>query len=332
MKVVLHIGHGKTGSSYIQSRLAVGQAVLRENGIVYPEHESTKRAAQGKFAAGNAAISWSDIEKLPEKISADAARYHENHTLLYSSERLFQQLSSKFHILKSLARKYSVTIVLFIRNPWDLAASSYVQGVKRHNVSAEFSAYLRNPFSENAPPSFNYVNVLGNVEKMVRRIRENDINSIVLNYSHHEATVFESFMGSLGLGDVQIPPPPFKTVNRSLSRAEIEFQRQFNRMPELRSHRFISDPLCNQLPDIESEIPYADAEAVSEFLEKITPTVIRINELLPAGERYEVATLQDILARYGDHGDGVYRISKEQIALLASSIAKEMQSSQGKTS
>lgn len=49
----LHVGHGKTGSSYLQSALALSQDALRDNGIFYSLNEVGRRAAQGKITSGN---------------------------------------------------------------------------------------------------------------------------------------------------------------------------------------------------------------------------------------------------------------------------------------
>ena len=36
--LVIHVGHGKTGTSAIQSFLALNQAKLREFGVIYPDN------------------------------------------------------------------------------------------------------------------------------------------------------------------------------------------------------------------------------------------------------------------------------------------------------
>ena len=50
--IILHIGHGKTGSSYIQSSLALSVGRLREAGIEYPEVTPLTSAKQGGISSG----------------------------------------------------------------------------------------------------------------------------------------------------------------------------------------------------------------------------------------------------------------------------------------
>ena len=52
-KLILHIGHRKTGSSAIQSWLAVNGASLGGAGFAYPEHASFSEAQKGRVTQGN---------------------------------------------------------------------------------------------------------------------------------------------------------------------------------------------------------------------------------------------------------------------------------------
>ncbi len=49
----LHIGHGKTGSSSLQTFLALNKDNLKEYGIFYPEHVSFSNAEKGFITSGN---------------------------------------------------------------------------------------------------------------------------------------------------------------------------------------------------------------------------------------------------------------------------------------
>ena len=60
MKLYLHIGHGKTGSSYLQSWLACNtEALLSQAGLIYPAElpgqgqALDNRALRGHFSQGN---------------------------------------------------------------------------------------------------------------------------------------------------------------------------------------------------------------------------------------------------------------------------------------
>jgi len=53
MNLYLHIGHGKTGSSALQSFLALNSNLLENYRIEYPEHASFENAINGKISSGN---------------------------------------------------------------------------------------------------------------------------------------------------------------------------------------------------------------------------------------------------------------------------------------
>ena len=52
-KLIIHIGHGKTGSSYLQSVFALNKDMLKKEGFDYPDHKDSKVAEIGYISAGN---------------------------------------------------------------------------------------------------------------------------------------------------------------------------------------------------------------------------------------------------------------------------------------
>jgi transposase InsO family protein len=66
-KIILHIGHGKTGSSYIQSSLALTAGRLREAGIEYPELRPFTRAKQGRISSGNLGHAKNFVQTVTER-------------------------------------------------------------------------------------------------------------------------------------------------------------------------------------------------------------------------------------------------------------------------
>ena len=52
--IKLHIGHGKTGTSYMQAALAISQDALLEAGYYYPLPEHSRdKAMRGETTSGN---------------------------------------------------------------------------------------------------------------------------------------------------------------------------------------------------------------------------------------------------------------------------------------
>ncbi len=54
--VILHVGHGKTGSSALQSSLVLSSEALAKAGIFYPPSLSDARAMKGEVSSGNVAL------------------------------------------------------------------------------------------------------------------------------------------------------------------------------------------------------------------------------------------------------------------------------------
>ena len=138
----LHIGHWKTGSSWIQSSLQLSHAALKEQGIDYPLGRGVRLNNTETFldTSGNA----SDLfETEMEFIAALAAnRPSDNRSLLLSSEFIFHGiLKEKLALERALQHGFDrVKVLLFIRDPVGHAVSHWQQMIKSnglHRVSLE---------------------------------------------------------------------------------------------------------------------------------------------------------------------------------------------------
>ena len=99
-KLFLHIGHGKTGTSAIQSALAIASEDLAKRGINYPIQQSLRdRASRLEITSGN----W---EPTPEISLSDqlidlAEKNHAESRIILSSESLFwlipELIQNKIH-------------------------------------------------------------------------------------------------------------------------------------------------------------------------------------------------------------------------------------------
>jgi len=61
LKLTLHIGHGKTGTSALQSFLALNENLLLEYGICYPKNYTFDAAKKGYISSGNLEITGSEF-------------------------------------------------------------------------------------------------------------------------------------------------------------------------------------------------------------------------------------------------------------------------------
>lgn len=123
----LHIGHSKTGSSYLQASFANSIAALAAHGVTYPDG-SSKDAENWKISSGNGqALVYAEPTR--HKIEGDK--------VFFSAEQMFAALAigTEFRQkLKVMCQHYEISkidILMFLRDPIPHAESSHQQMVKR---------------------------------------------------------------------------------------------------------------------------------------------------------------------------------------------------------
>lgn len=276
----LHAGHGKTGSSYIQSTMANSIESVLEQGYYYPFSRDITSAASGKISSGNS----SDFERL-----IDHGVIGEK--VIFSGENffhLFRGESGRELLRKACSAGYDeVNIILFIRDPIDHAPSSYQQSIKRGGQSWDVSEF----FGRYSVPKL--------VDEFIRQCSLfEDINLTVKNYSRCRSNILSEFCSWSGLCESKLMVPKVKNVNRSLTRAELIFQREFNKNLG-KCGGLISDVLCNELPDIESELMLPSKEVQERMLERMKGHIDFVNSKVDQQHRYNCTTA-DVGSEDGD--------------------------------
>lgn len=273
-RLILHIGHGKTGSSALQSALALSTDALAAQGIAYPDHASFAQARAGQITAGNA-------NGLTLIATAKAALKGSPHDVLLSNESLIHFFLNDPDLLPRVAALCAETrLILYVRNPYDHACSVYGQTVKRGGAVTGFDAFL----AGYPTPA--------KVRAMMQMAQKAGVGLTVINYSNHADDILRSLTEALGVPADTLSPPTGGRVNRSLTRSELELQRMFNRHWGRRSSGFVSDALCNALPDIRADRPVASAQALDAFVARQAPIVAEVNALLPPSEAYTLEVPQ----------------------------------------
>lgn len=118
-RIILHVGHGKTGTSALQSSFALSIDALADAGIHYPDHRDLVNAAEGKITSGNI------VAKSLLK-TASAALASKDRAVLFSNEMLFHDIVTDENLLVNLMKVgVPVTVVLYIRNPLQHVISLY---------------------------------------------------------------------------------------------------------------------------------------------------------------------------------------------------------------
>lgn len=304
--MTLHIGHGKTGTSALQSFLALNENLLLEYGICYPESYTFDAAKKGYISSGNLA----DARKYEELIYQVTSKQISNH-YLFSNETLMVKMLGNPLSLQNLAREFTLELILYCRNPLDHVFSSYGQSIKREGNTKSMSEWIE---SFNRPQQ---------VAEMITLCEDIGVTLKLINYSKIES-IEKSFCDVL-LGEKShdfLQNAQFtktKTINRSLSRVEYEIQREFNKYMGAKSSIFVSDALVNNAPDIESEKEYIATEDLKLFIQKHRDSVNYINNFLDKDKQLELNMLEEIKPQTQK-----YEISSKQIAVLTESISTQM--------
>jgi hypothetical protein len=316
--VYLHVGHGKTGSSYVQSSLALSRQALTETGISYPVPEDyLERALAGRINPGNLSPGPGETAHHKGTFSAFAKglRFSEGQSLLVSNENIYSSIARE-GFLDEVWAAYpdaAIRVLLFIRNPMDHAISAYQQNVKRRGRKNSLSDYLK---------SYTFPMMIG---RSLEAIRKSDAKLTVLNYSNHKSALLRRVEDWLDAPAGLLTEPPVSQVNRSLTRTELQLQLAFNRHFGKGSARFISDVLCNELPEVRAELPYAAPAALKDFLDRMRELTAPINERLPQSERYVIESLESVLERMPSEAEATkFHFSEEQIEVLSRSLSRQI--------
>lgn len=321
-KVVwLHVGHGKTGSSALQSSFARSKDSLSENGVYYPEDASLGHAARGGITSGNA---WNllteDNTAFHQKLSHDlaSAGYLKCDQILYSSELMFGQIFKDPRLLDIALKEMDTSgttprVVLYIRDPLDFAVSGYIQRVKRAGEVRSLGEYLR----EFTP--------LENFLTFVSLIEERGVEWSVQNFSAVRFDLLPSMEGVMGIPSGTLSPGNGAPVNRSLTRSELEIQLLFNSLSEISTSTFVSDPWCDALPEIDGEIPHCDQHDLSDFLTRCEGLLDQANRLLPEHAKFQLGGTRGVgLGDIPPTELETFTFNRQQLVVLVTALSSHL--------
>lgn len=305
--IILHIGHGKTGSSYIQSSLALSVGPLREAGVEYPEVKPFARAQRGGISSGNLG----DDKDFVQTVT-DVARQHANASrLLFSSEWLFRWILEDGETLATLQKSFDLTVVLFTREFLAHAISVYGQKVKRRGCTTSLGEHLAGDRHPHA------------VLRVLEAVERSGCSAAAFNYSRHSDHVLDVFAGAIGVAPEILVLPPVARVNRSLDEAELALVRRFNAMLGRSSGNLVADALCEKLPLHPTGTPRVTRQDYEAYRARVAPIEATINPLLPPFERYGAD--EPILVEDGHDGaDRVMGFTEAQLDVLTQSLGREI--------
>ncbi len=300
MRLFIHVGHSKTGSSFIQSSFATHAELLQAQGVFYPL--SPGEAGGSGITSGNGSLVSGNLPLPPKGTKS----------YVLSSEKFFQSIlggtdtRDKIKAAVEHVGAGGLTFILFTRDPIDHAESAYQQQIKRGGDTIGVDSFFE---------SYNMPRL---VPRFFEAVSEFDkANVIAFNYSKHSTEALDCVLKAVG---AELPHRLFdrsSRVNRSMTFAELELQRSLNRFLGRRGS-FLSDSLCNGLPTVKSDKVLPSEAVQRQMLERLAPALNEVDSLLPVSEAYGRG-IRTPLAR-----ETSIAFSREQLETIAQTLGEKL--------
>ena len=309
----LHVGHSKTGTSWLQAALRESLAALAGGGLTYPILDGIGDEQGAEIGQGNGlALAAAPVGELNAGLRRIAGAAGPAGVVL-SSEEFFPRLTlhDEPAVLPRAAMAAGfgrIEILLFIRNPVGHAASLWQQYLKRGGGSAPIDAF------------FERYRVPERVARFLDRFASMDaVGLTCLNYDRHRHDLLAPLRAWLGQPEITLTPPRTSTINRGMTRAELALQAALNRRVG-RAGRILSDALCNGLPELPPDRIYPDPACQRAMCERLAPALAHVNAHLPEVERYRCD-----MRTAAESADGAtLSFGPEQIELIGAALGSEI--------
>ena len=309
----LHVGHSKTGTSWMQAALRENATVLAQGGLAYPILQGVGGEHGAEIGQGNGLwLATSPIDELELRLRMIARAAGPAGAVL-SSEEFFPQLTMHDDptVLPraALAAGFDrVEMLLFIRNPVGHATSLWQQYLKRGGGSAPIEAF------------FEKYSVPERVGWFLDRFMSMDgVGLTCLNYDRHRHDMLAALCTWLGQPAITLTPPRARTINRGMTRAELALQMALNRRIG-RAGRILSDALCEGLPEVPPDRIRPDPGCQRAMCDRLAPTLARVNVHLHEVERYR----PDIDPASAGTDDATLSFRPEQIERIGTALGDEI--------
>ncbi len=232
MKLLLHVGMPKTGTSFLQKEFVKNSNVFQENGIVYPgiNQKSKSYTCQADIPINGALITrcfkdyfhiHKDINRCHQVINEELKKLIdlEYDTVFISGETIGVLPKVTFDVLYSEAKKLNICIepILFVRNPVNAIPSSWSQRVRMHGETRDLELFT----NEQHIPSYHNALYIKEIFSTVHIYSYDDqmLNGGLLS-------IFENILGLSPA--ILTDKSNYEVVNKSLSYPVLQTMCQMN--------------------------------------------------------------------------------------------------------
>ncbi len=279
-KLFLHIGHGKTGTSAIQSALAIASEDLAKRGINYPIQQALRdRASRLEITSGN----WEPTSEvsLTNQLLEIAKSNYKNSKIILSSESLFWLVPELIQNKSTWETHIDLHIILAVREIEEMLSSEYQQRVKRHGDAMPLEQFVRARHFVSSHHA--------KAAEVIELIAQSSITNTIINYSEHKRDISQLIFKLIGAEDLY-PTSQMAgaIINRSMSRKELEIlitinALYFSRFPWISAR--ISDALIKNQPKLEAQQCKIAKQQLQKVYETNDPYLQTINAFLDSKEQ-----------------------------------------------
>jgi hypothetical protein len=308
-KVIIHVGHGKTGTSALQSYLAGASDKIAEHGFIYPSCSDIDEAKRGRVTSGNITLpsdgQWFQKSILPT-LRQNSPRAD---TYIFSNETIFFSMQSLFNAINTeQIRPESLEILLAIRNPQEMICSAYQQAVKYDGITLSFDEFLRS--------QRHICHHTAAAAKLVLKLKHLGVEFKLFNYSRLGYNIVEAIAHHIGIANYYSASEfKNKTINRSLSYAELHSVLLVNQLYPGAKGRQLARALVNEARCTKTFRPPISSESLSILSNNMQPFLDTINSILPP---QDCLVLSDSCAQENDYS---MRLSDQQATIVRSFLS-----------
>ena len=298
MKIILHIGQSKTGTSAIQAYLTLNKEKLLEQGFYFPmirasgiqlnsgSHNSLADAVAGKKSFPNV-----DYTKFLNECIIHAKGKNIKNILLsgehfYGGEPRIWDLKSTDEYLPLYAEKvervkkwlsgHDVSIILYLRPQVDWLASSVGQCVKHEKLITQEEIFKTDEkIFELLRPLLDYnklANIWGNAF---------GFNAVQIGIYNKSTLISQDavpdFLHRIGANLGELPRPLKQSVNKSFSAIQIAVKRLLNATPKNKHEERVTIKCLESLGDYFASEPHKISVELAQHIKK---ELAENNELL----------------------------------------------------
>lgn len=192
MRVILHVGMSKAGSTAIQNALLANEAQLAQNGVIYP---SVGRYRGAHYPILQAARSMT-AELLTSRALSEARR-KSGSTCILSCEGFWLLGSEQIDVLAEMLKGHEVQVLAYLRDPASYLRSSYRQGIKAKGRKESVAQRVAR-----AGPQLAYSAVFGRWAS--------NFPLTLASYELNSSRLESHFMSLIGVAEYLQPPAPVR--------------------------------------------------------------------------------------------------------------------------